>query len=709
MVSTIETAHEAMKEQDGEFNVMTAGADTDKQSTDDAVPVFPEDLVSETNVKIDGEAGNSASAPEADNEVPDVKKAEAVGSTDWNNAPVAGWASAEVDAPAVESGVLGSAPVENPPLQVYNFYMVRVPRPTDKQGKVEISSAEQQLQDKTDLRNAHNNTVQAARVRRNEAFEKLKAARQVERDWLTQVRAKQEEMKPLRDSLRKLKEAGREVREKSRDMPTSEEELDHRIASLEWRIQHESIPLKEEKQLMREIKALQASRETVRANAPLFAQVHDALGQRDELEAALKPLDAEYKKLDLELNAAKKVREQAEKEYDQMNSALSAVQDKLQSANDKRQEAYVHKKSLKEQEYLRMKDFYDNKRDIQEAKMLANKPNNRKEVEEYCNAQLERMLELWNTDEEWRKNYVKDNEWSTVRRFGTFDGRGLAPDEARPILPGNGFVPFAAGPASSQQNGGRSVGNQREAVPAKAEEVVAKGGKEKISSDPTIAVEKSVSKQDREAVKEPEASTPVLMEPVKSKEELEREALELKEQRRAVEMAKAKEAEERKKRLAEKAQAKALARAQKEAEKKEKEKEKKALKKAAAVTPLESESAAEKAPTAESNGNGSSAEVEEQVAKEVKVSSSQRKRGMTNASKAAAKIARAKAPMPSVRAKQQKVLGMPVQWAVGAAVGAVLLAVLVYFLLSRSSASGSGGFEDGARSNARPGASSESF
>ncbi|XP_073388758.1 uncharacterized protein [Physcomitrium patens] len=312
MQSAVEKAQEVMEEQGREVDAAGAGAEAEKQSTADADAILPEEAVTKGNGKIGGEAGEGGAVVEAENGVAGLEKAVAAASTDWDNAPAVGWASAEAPEGAegggpgaealagAESGVVGGAPAEKAPLQVYNFYMVRVPRPADKQGRVEISSAEQQLQDKTDARNAHNSTVQAARVKRNEAFERLKAARQVERDWLTQVRAKQEEMKPLRDSLRKLREAGREVREKSRDMPTSEEELDHRVASLEWRIQHESIPLKEEKQLMREIKALQASREAVRANASLFAQVQDALGQRDELEGALKPLDAYNKKLDVE-------------------------------------------------------------------------------------------------------------------------------------------------------------------------------------------------------------------------------------------------------------------------------------------------------------------------------------------------------------------------------------------------------------------------
>ena len=674
------------------------------------------------------ESAEDADVPEPLEGVPEVQKEEAPVSADWNNAPVdgvSGWTSAEppiglengvahVDAaPAAatttdESGVLGSAPaakaVEKPPPQVYNFYMVKVPRPVDRQGKAEINAAGQKWQDKQEQRKAQNDTVQEARVKRNEAFEKRKAARQVERDWFLKIREKLDQIIPMWENLKKIKEAGRQVREKSRDIPTSEEDLDRRIASLEWRIQHESIPLKEEKQLMRDIKHLQSSRETVRANALLFAQVNEAMGQREELESALKPLEAELKHLEAERKTAQVHLDKAVDEFDKANAALEAVQGQLQSANGMMQEAYAHHRTLKDQEYLRMKDHYDNKRDIQEAKLLASKQYNSKDVEAFCNAQVERMLEMWNTNDEFRKNYVKDNEVSTVRRFGTLDGRSLGPDEARPVL-ANADAPFSAG-AASQQNGGRAGAGAKETPPVRAGKVEA----------PAAAVEKEAEPapapvaEEKPAAKLPAASP--VVEEVKSNEDLEREAAELKEQRRATEMAKAKEAEERKKRLAEKAQAKAQAWAQKEAERKEKEKEKKARKKTAAVTPTESGNLSDSVPAAES-ADTVAAETPEPVSEETKVSSRQRRRGVTNMQKQAAKVARINAPTPPVRVKQQKLFGMPMQVVLGAAGLAALLAVLLFLFFRSnvfSTTSGSGDkFEDGTRFKARPDASSQSY
>ena len=615
---------------------------------------------------------------------------------------------ADTAASTAESSELGSAPaakaVEKPPPLVYNFYMVKVPRPVDRQGKAEINAAGQKWQDKQEQRRVHSDTVQEARVKRNDAFEKRKAARQFERDWFLKIRATLDQISPLRESLKKIKEAGRAVREKSRDMPISEEDLNHRIASLEWRIQHESIQLKEEKQLMRDIKQLQASRETVRQNAALFAQVNEAMGQREELESALKPLEADLKQLEAERNAAKLQLEKTEEEYNKMNAALETVQGQLQSANGMMQEAYAHHRTLKDQEYLRMKDHYDNKRDIQEAKLLASKQFNRKDVEAFCNAQVEHMLEMWNTNNQFRMNYVKDNEVSTVRRFGALDGRSLGLDEARPSL-ANADAPFLAGRAS-QQNGGRADASMKGTSPTRAGKVEAAAvAVEEVGSSPApVPEEKPTRKRDTQELS---ATSPV-MEEMKSKVELEREAAELKEQRRATEMVKAKEAEERKKRIAERAQAKAQAWAQKEAERKEKEKEK-ARKKTATVAPTEPGNLSGMTPTAESAG--SVADTQNPVPEETKVSSRQQKCTVMNTQKQAARVARANVPTPPVRVKQQKLLGMPMQLLLGAGLAGLLAVLFLLFFRGNvwSSTSGSGDFEEGSRFMARPDAPARSY
>ena len=636
--------------------------------------------------------------PEVESRKPDV-------SDGWNrpHGSTSGWTSAEPpgeeitsaspapEVPVSESGVLGTAPApvapgtEQPTLQRYTYYMIKIPRPVDDKGKADISNAESKLQEKADERDQHNVHVQAAKKKRNEAFEKRKAAGMFERECLQKLRAKYDEVKPLRDSIKTIKGDERNMRERNQGMPRSEEDLDYRIATLERRIQHETIPLKEEKQLMRDIKALESCRESVRQNAALRQQVQESMGNREEMEEALKPLNAEYKQLEVEYKAAILNREAAEREYDMQNEALSSVMGQLHKANDSRQEAYEVRRALKQQEYARLKEFYDNKREIQAAKDMASQPKSRQAVEELCNGQVERIMELWNSNKEFRKNYVKDNERSTIRRLETLDGRALGPGEKAPTL--SSFVPPVASQVAEQKSSpsvtesGRQSGNTggeatEEAGVKKVKAPVKKGSEAVVAT----STEKTVSKEERrkETSAVPEVAEPVVVE--KSQEEIEREAAELKEKRRAAEMAKAKEAEERKRRLAERSQLKAQAWAQREAERKEKEKEKKSRKKSATVNSVEAVNLSEVAPDAE--GNKSGPEVDEPVVEPTTKVTARRKPGVTNTQKV---VAREGPAVVRVRRKsqQQKFLGLPLQAVVVIASVGVLLVALGIFMYFR--------------------------
>jgi hypothetical protein len=638
--------------------------------------------------------------PEVESRKPDI-------SDGWNrpHGSTSGWASADPpgeeitsasaapEVPVSESGVLGTAPTavapgtEQPTLQRYTYYMIKIPRPVDDKGKADISNAESKLQEKADERDQHNVHVQAAKKKRNEAFEKRKAAGMFERECLQKLRAKYDEVKPLRDSIKTIKGDERNMRERNQGMPRSEEDLDYRIATLERRIQHETIPLKEEKQLMRDIKALESCRESVRQNAALRQQVQESMGNREEMEEALKPLNAEYKQLEVEYKAAILNREAAEREYDMQNEALSSVMGQLHKANDSRQEAYEARRALKQQEYARLKEFYDNKREIQSAKDMASQPKSRQAVEEVCNAQVERIMELWNNNEEFRKNYVKDNERSTIRRLETLDGRALGPGEKAPTL--SSFVPPVApqvvekksNPSATEsgRQGGNTGGEATEEAGVKKVKALAK--KESEAVVVTKEADKAVSKEERrkESSAVPEVAEPIVVE--KSREEIEREAAELKEKRRAAEMAKAKEAEERKKRTAERSQLKAQAWAQKEAERKEKEKEKKNRKKSATVNSVEAVNLSESAPDAE--GNKSGPEVEEAVVEQTNVNV-RRKRGVTASQKTVTKAVVESPSLARVRRKSQhqKVFGLPLQTVVvmSSAAVAVLVPISIFLL-----------------------------
>ncbi|XP_012855891.1 PREDICTED: uncharacterized protein LOC105975259 [Erythranthe guttata] len=53
----------------------------------------------------------------------------------------------------------------------------------------------------------------------------------------------------------------------------------------------------------------------------------------------------------------------------------------------------------------------------------------------HCKNNVEKFMKWWNEDEEFRREYAKFNESSTITRFGSLDGtNSLVPDkEAKPI------------------------------------------------------------------------------------------------------------------------------------------------------------------------------------------------------------------------------------------------------------------------------------
>lgn len=198
-------------------------------------------------------------------------------------------------------------------------------------------------------------------------------------------------------------------------------------------------------------------------------------------------------------------------------------------------------------------------------------------------------MDMWNKDDEFRKEYVKCNVRSTVRRLGTLDGRSLGPDEEPPMLTSYGV-----------ERPDRLVSNQSNISSVLQTPILKQEDQTKpvedIFTDDTNKVKEGEAKSKTEknevvkytlgngltAVSGRGINDEIIeTEYVPSKEELElsRKAellrkeeatAKLREQRRLEEKSKALEALERKKRNAEKAQIRAELRAQKEAEQKEK-------------------------------------------------------------------------------------------------------------------------------------------
>lgn len=196
-------------------------------------------------------------------------------------------------------------------------------------------------------------------------------------------------------------------------------------------------------------------------------------------------------------------------------------------------------------------------------------------------------MELWNKNDDFRKDYVRCNTRSTLRRLQTLDGRSLGPDEEPPVIPNfttvralknNSMVSQSTLEQEKKLTSTESSTTKDEPV---SEVVVERTETNKTTKakKPTkpVPLEKPVARwgdeSDEDQVKKEE--------PVRSKEEEEQrlkaekarkeeEEAKLKEKRRLEEIEKAKEALQRKKRNAEKAQQRAALKAQKEAEQKEK-------------------------------------------------------------------------------------------------------------------------------------------
>ncbi|KAL0361937.1 UNVERIFIED_CONTAM: hypothetical protein Sradi_3878200 [Sesamum radiatum] len=239
-----------------------------------------------------------------------------------------------------------------------------------------------------------------------------------------------------------------------------------------------------------------------------------------------------------------------------------------------------------------------------------------------CMNNVESFMELWNTNVEFRREYVRFNTRSTVRRFGTLDGRSLGPDEKPPNLPNHVdervnrrvSVPVKVDVASQSPTVELKQETTRKEVTSDGQsmkKVTLQKNHKAVNKGPAIPVLENgfdtVSGGDLadEVYEEPKKSKDEI-ESIRKAEELKREEVEakLKEQRRLEALAKANEARERKRRQAEKLQMRAELKTQKEAEQREKEREKrlrkKERKKAAASDVSDTNNNCETAPSSES-------------------------------------------------------------------------------------------------------------
>ncbi|GLJ22703.1 hypothetical protein SUGI_0427600 [Cryptomeria japonica] len=464
------------------------------------------------------------------------------------------------------------------------FYcLAKIPRHVDNKIKVQIRLAQLQLDEKTQSRDFIKAAIQMKRASREQMLNRLKAARQEERTIREAIRSKRQDMDPLQIALNKIRNA------------SSAEEYDDKIYQMQYRIEHESMPLREEKQLLRDIKQMKISRDELFANTGSHSELEEAFDNIDTIQERIQFLGQQLESLKRQASQAEKNTLVIQKDFEALNDDLRQLQVQWSAADGVRQDAYENLRVLKKQEYERNNEFYQNKSDIQEAKQYA-LAGERDALDKLCSNQVNWIIEMWVKNADFRREYMKDNERSTLRRLETLDGRSLGPDEEPPLPTNYGdeldssALPQAKLPSSvtkPEKEDKSTTTLQQPTVVEPKSKVQQPLPKEVVMPLKNSDVKSKKSKKGSlESIPQIE-SFEVIPEPVKKEEEdlvkKEEEAAKMKELRKLEEMRKAKEAEERKRRLAERANAKALARAQKEAERKEKERQKKANKKAAAV------------------------------------------------------------------------------------------------------------------------------
>ncbi|XP_065044123.1 uncharacterized protein LOC135676642 [Musa acuminata AAA Group] len=467
-------------------------------------------------------------------------------------------------------------------------YIIRIPRFVDDQLSANIQIAQSEMNEKTQKRDSIKVAIENQKVSCNESWKKFEDAKAEERAARAAVSAKRQQIDSVQLMMNKLKNAH------------SINELHDKIQTMEFELQHETMPLKEEKQYIHELKQLRHQRDQLTSSLGSQAEIDEAFNQREQIDKRFKILKKELDTLRTELLQTERNANTARKKYDEEQLLLKRLQQQFRDADAVRQKAYGHWRELKNLLIEKNKHFSMYKNDQKSAENYLSS-RDFEGLLRHCSKQVEKVMELWNNDEEFRLQYVKSNMNSTLRRLNTSDGRSLGPDEDPPVIHSNQGK--GLGLHHPQANVGVSVKpvaleakletSKEDSFPALPAATKNQPVKPKKPAKPMLDETKETSTArvlDREVensekvisvIKEEEERIKNLQESSKKEEELRKEkaTAELKEQCRLEQRAKAKEAEERKKRQAEKAQARADYQAQKEAELREKKKAKKQKKK----------------------------------------------------------------------------------------------------------------------------------
>ncbi|KAK4358367.1 hypothetical protein RND71_023977 [Anisodus tanguticus] len=459
------------------------------------------------------------------------------------------------------------------------YFLIRMPRFDDEKIRERINVTELNVDEKTQHRDAFRQKIRNKRANCQTHGAEFEAAKAQERDARRQVRIKRADISTLQDVIDKAKNA------------VAVGEIDNRICNMEHIIGHETVPLKEEKLLIREIKQLKQLRGQLSSNIGSQDEVQKSLDERDVNEERFRALKKELDNLKVKASKAEAIAMAASRKFEDESRKLKELQAQFKAADDIRQEAYEELRNLKKELYEKNIHF----RTYKDESTLASDHARKREMvalNHLCVNQVERYMELWNKNDEFRKDYTRCNTRSTVRRFGTLDGRTLGPDEEPTVLPSyypvervNRLVASVdkvnnvSQPPISQQE--KQVVVLKDEI--KDDNIVVQAAEGMNQFEKTKEAQKPIQRErdTSDEPKEAEHLQTAQEQAARKEEELRKreEEARLKEQRRLEEIAKAKEALERKKRTAEKAQLRAELRAQKEEEQRLKEREKRLRKK----------------------------------------------------------------------------------------------------------------------------------
>ncbi|XP_028792987.1 proton pump-interactor 1 isoform X1 [Neltuma alba] len=457
------------------------------------------------------------------------------------------------------------------PKQIHSFYLVKFRPYDDPNIKSRLDQLDKEISKKNQTRFQLTEALKAKRSERAELISQIKAQRDNDRQCQSILDDKRKAIEPLQQALGKLRTPNNAGRG---GLCSSEEELNDIIYGLQYRIQHESIPLSEEKLLLREIKQLEGTREKVIANAAMRAKLQDSLGQKEAIQDQVKVIGGD-------LDGVKKEREIVRSKIKQLDDSLKVLDKDIQSLQDeltdviqKKDKDYESIQQLRKQRDEGNTYFHQSRAILNKARELAAKKDI-KALEELSQAEVEKFMSLWNSDETFRNDYERRILPSLDIRQLSRDGRIRNPDE-KPLLEESKPSETDAVPKiSKNQLKEEPKSSPKDSLPAQKVQNEAKNKERDLKS-------KLENKESAEADKlkfEKPLKESVVKEP-------EIDPAKLKEIKREEQIAKMKQALERKMKLAKKATAKAAVRAQKEAEKKLKEQEKKAKKAASASAPI---------------------------------------------------------------------------------------------------------------------------